>query len=109
MTHRAAAYVAHGALDHVQSFLVDGVVTTLGWLRQSLLSPSLEPNWHVVNPAYSEMTALALGLVIAFVALALLEHMSGGVRGAVRVPFPDPSGNDRRRAGVSAHRPSGAR
>jgi type IV secretion system protein TrbL len=82
MTHRAAAYVAHGALDHVQSFLVDGVVTALGWLRQSLLSPSLEPNWHVVNPAYSEMTALALGLVIAFVALALLEHMAGGIRGA---------------------------
>ncbi len=82
VTHRAAAYVAHGALDHVQSFLVDGVVTALGWLRQSLLSPSLEPNWHVVNPAYSEMTALALGLVVAFVALALLEHMAGGVRGA---------------------------
>ena len=82
VTHRAAAYVAHGALDHVQSFLVDGVVTALGWLRQSLLSPSLEPNWHVVNPAYSEMTALALGLVIAFVALALLEHMAGGIRGA---------------------------
>jgi len=82
MTHRAVAYVAHGALDHVQSFLVDGVVTALGWLRQSLLSPSLEPNWHVVNPAYSEMTALALGLVIAFVALALLEHMAGGIRGA---------------------------
>jgi hypothetical protein len=82
MTHRAASYVAHGALDHVEGFLVDGVVTTLGWLRQSLLSPSLEPNWHVVNPAYSEMTALALGLVIAFVALALLEHMAGGIRGA---------------------------
>ena len=82
MTHRAAAYVAHGALDHVEGFLVDGVVTALGWLRQSLLSPSLEPNWHVVNPAYSEMTALALGLVVAFVALALLEHMAGGVRGA---------------------------
>ncbi|HEV7465125.1 MAG TPA: hypothetical protein VGP96_02420, partial [Candidatus Dormibacteraeota bacterium] len=82
LTGRATGYVAHGALDHVQSFLVDGVVTTLGWLRQSLLSPSLEPNWHVVNPAYSEMTALALGLVIAFVALALLEHMAGGVRGA---------------------------
>jgi type IV secretion system protein TrbL len=82
LTGRATGYVAHGALDHVQSFLVDGVVTTLGWLKQSLLSPSLEPNWHVVNPAYSEMTALALGLVVAFVALALLEHMAGGVRGA---------------------------
>ena len=82
LTHRAVGYVAHGALDHVQSFLVDGVVTALGWLRQSLLSPSLEPNWHVVNPAYSEMTTLALGLVIAFVALALLEHMAGGIRGA---------------------------
>ncbi len=82
LARRTAGYVAHGALDHVQSFLVDGVVTTLGWLKQSLLSPSLEPNWHVVNPAYSEMTALALGLVVAFVALALLEHMAGGIRGA---------------------------
>jgi ABC-type multidrug transport system fused ATPase/permease subunit len=82
LTHRAVGYVAHGALDHVSNFLVDGVVTALGWLRQSLLSPSLEPNWHVVNPAYSEMTALALGLVIAFVALALLEHLAGGVHGA---------------------------
>jgi type IV secretion system protein TrbL len=79
---RSPAYAPHGALDHVDKFLVDGVVTALGWLRQSLLSPSLEPNWRVVNPAYSEMTMLALGLVIAFVALALLEHMAGGVRGA---------------------------